>query len=69
MREIMVLQGVSKGAYFVCDCSEGRSKAGISPFTEAKPIGKYSGTIAAGALNYRVRGIWRKTKAVEPNLG
>ena len=55
MREIQVLQGVNEGAYFVCDRSERRSKACISPFAEAKPIVKYSCTIAAGALNYRVR--------------
>ena len=56
MRKIQVLQGVSEGAYFVCDRSKGRGKACIFPFAEAKPIVKYSCTIAAGALNLLVQG-------------
>ena len=66
MREIQVLQGVSEGAYFVCDRSERRSKACIFPFAEAKPIVKYSCTIAAGALNYHFRKTGHFGKKKEP---
>ena len=66
MRKIQVLQGVSEGAYFVCDRSKGRSKACIFPFAEAKPIVKYSCTIAAGAPNLRVREAGRFGKKKEP---
>ena len=66
MREIQVLQGANEGAYFVCDRSERRSKACIFPFAEAKPIVKYSCTIAAGAQNLRVLETGRFGKKKEP---
>ena len=69
MREILVLQGANKGAYFVCDRSKQRSKAGISPLHKAKPIVKCAGIIAAGALKGRQRDIAGNNGLREISLG